>query len=261
MHIETSGDGEPVVLLHGIPGSGAIWEAVTRRLTQRVVVPDLIGFGRSPRAVGIDDLDPVAQVTALEQALAGAGVGRAVFAAHDYGVPVALTLYGRRPDLFAGLVLAAGNAFTDTPIPLPIRAVTWPLVGGIAGRLLFSGPSLALMLRQGSTVALDRERYLGDDAQRRAIAAIFTAALRELERRYAELEAVLTRVDVPTVVIWGDEDPFFPLREGERLAAAIRGARLRVVEGRGHFLPEEAPVALADAIASVASAASAPARA
>ena len=150
LHLETVGRGEtPLVLLHGIPGTGATWLPVAERLAadHQLLIADLVGFGASGRSDDLDQLHAEGQATALELALAAAGVQRAVFVGHDFGGPVALTLLGRRPDLFAGLALVATNAFTDTPIPMPIRAATWPVVGGPAGRLLFSPPALRLMLR------------------------------------------------------------------------------------------------------------------
>ncbi len=258
MHIEVRGTGPDVVLLHGIPGSGAVWDQVAARLERdhRVLIPDLIGFGRSTRTRAIDELWTQAQAAALGEALDAAGAEDLLVAGHDYGVPVALTLWGVRRTQISGLVLAAGNAFTDTPIPLPIRAVTWPLVGGLAKAALFSGPSLAMMLRQGATVALDRTRYLGDGDQQAAIRTIFATALRELRARYAQVEALLPTITVPTLVVWGERDPFFPVAEAERLAAAIPGAELRVFEGCGHFIPEERPEELAAALAACVRAAS-----
>lgn len=251
MHVEVRGAGPDVVLLHGIPRSGAVWDQVAARLERdhRVLIPDLIGFGRSTRTRAIDELWTQAQAEALGEALDAAGAREPVVAGHDYGVPVALTLWGGRRAQIRGLVLAAGNAFTDTPIPLQIRAVTWPLVGALAGAALFSGPSLAMMLRQGATVALDRARYLGDGDQQAAIRTIFASALRELRERYAPIEALLPTITVPTLVVWGERDPFFPVAEAERLTGAIRGAELRVLEGCGHFIPEERPAELAAALA------------
>lgn len=102
-----------------------------------------------------------------------------------------------------------------------------------------------MMLRQGSSRPLDPAIYLGDRRQRRAIATIFAHALRELESRYAAAEAALGELEVPVLVAWGDRDPFFPLSQAERTAAAASAGRLAVYEGAGHFLPGERPGELA----------------
>ena len=261
MRHQISGDGPPIVLLHGIPGSGASWQAVADRLRgdHRVVVPDLIGFGMSPRSRHLEDVGMEGQAAALELALDKAAIAGVVLVGHDFGGPVALSLLRRRPDLVSALALLATNTFTDTPIPLPIRAVRWPLVGRLAARVLFSRPSLALMLRQGSSIPLDGSAAIGDAGQRRAIRTIFAASLRELARRYATVEETLGDVHVPTLVAWGDQDPFFPIAQAERTAAAIPGADLRIYEGCGHFIPEERPSALAAGLRTLAEFATRPA--
>lgn len=232
--------GPQIVLLHGIPGSAADLRAVAEILAadHRVLVPDLVGFGSSPRTGAVEELWADAQAAALEEHLDGP----AVVAGHDFGGPVAISLYRRRPDLFRRLVLLATNGFADTPIPLPVRAVTWPVVGVLAEHALMSGPGLRLMARGMADV--------GDAAQARATRRIFATALRELATRYAPIQATLPTIAVPTTVVWGERDPFFPLAEGKRLADAIPDAQLRVLPGAGHFLPRERPAEVAAAIAA-----------
>jgi pimeloyl-ACP methyl ester carboxylesterase len=104
------------------------------------------------------------------------------------------------------------------------------------------------MLRIGTgrrSPRLDPAVYLGVPGQRRAIGTIFATSLRELGERYARLPDVLARVRCPTLVAWGDCDPFLPLEQARRTAAAVPGARLAVYEGCGHFVPEERPDELA----------------
>ncbi len=248
--------GSVVVLIHGIPGSGQIWGAVAEHLARdhRVVAPDLLGFGASSRPETAEELWADEQATALAGALDASGIERACVVGHDFGGPVALALAAQRPDLLSALGLLATNAFPDTPIPLPIRAVTWPIAGGPAAGTLFSGPFLALMLKQGSSCPLDRQLYLGDSRQRAAIATIFTHALRNLGELYAPLEKSLRRVEAPVFVGWGNKDPFFPLSQAERTAAAAPSSRLAVYEGAGHFLPSERPDEVASDIRLLAAA-------
>ena len=236
-------DGPAVVLIHGIPGSADVWERVAEALApdHRVFVPDLLGFAASSRPRRADELWADRQAAALANTLDAAKVTNACIVGHDFGGPVALTLTRQRPDLFRSCGRLASNTFPDTPIPLPIRAVTWPLVGRVAASALFSGPSLALMLRQGSSTPLQTEIYLGDESQRAAIATIFAHALRNLSELYRPVEQALGELEVPVLVGWGDKDPFFPVEQGERTAAAASRGRLVVYAGAGHFLPSERP--------------------
>ncbi len=107
------------------------------------------------------------------------------------------------------------------------------------------------MLRMGvgrPPVRLDPDVYLGDTDQRRAIRTIFSGALRELGDRYAEVETALATLRQPTIVLWGDCDPFFAVEQAQRAANAIPDATLRIEADAGHFLPAERPTAFIGAV-------------
>ena len=251
-----SGDGPAVLLLHGIPGSAASWEPVATQLpaTLDVIVPDLLGFGASNRPRSLGDLHAPAQATALASLLDGLGIHTATVIGHDFGGPIALTLTTNRPDLVDALGLLATNAFTDTPIPFPLSLATASLIGPLARRVLFSGPSLRMMLRQGvgrGSARPDPSTHLGDRHQKRAIATIFAGRLTRLAELYGPVEAALSSAKVPAFVGWGDRDPFFDLAQGERTAAAM-GVELRVYEGAGHFLQHERPQEVAADVVALA---------
>lgn len=254
VYTEVSGEGPPVLLLHGIPGSRAVWDPSVELLVGagfRTISCDLLGFGQSSRPVSDDGLWIGAQVAAIRQILDHLDVGAVAVAGHDYGAPIAVVLSDCHPERVSHLVLAAGNLFSDTPIPPPLSAVTWPVAGSVVGRTLMSAPGLRLMLAQGVArggVRPDPRVYLGDRSQQRSIRRIFGTALRDLSARYAPVEAALGRLRQPTVVLWGDRDPFFSVEQGRRSAAAIPGAQLRVLGEVGHFLPTESPEAFRDAL-------------
>lgn len=250
------GAGRMVVLLHGIPGSSASWAQVATRLAPRlrVLVPDLIGFGESSRSTDVAELHASGQADALRQALDALSVAKAAFVGHDFGGPVALRLWGQAPERFASLGLLATNAFTDTPIPFPLSATTWPVLGGFARAALFSAPSLRMMLRQGigaPKITVDPAAAVGDAAQCAAIATIFSSSLLRLAELYGPIEQALSTVSVPTFVAWGDRDPFFSVEQGRRTARAIRGAQFHLLERAGHFLPDERPEEVASLVAQL----------
>ena len=256
LSVQEFGTGPAVVLVHGIPGSAATWRPVAERLAidHRVLVPDLLGFGATGGKVRIDQLRADAQAAALADALDLLDITAAVIVGHDFGGPVALHLLRSRPDLVGALGLLATNAFSDTAIPFPLSSVTWPVVGPAASRLLFSRLSLRLLTRrmvETRRVRLDPRAYIGDATQARAIRLIFSDSLANLAERYLPLEAILSGVNVPADVIWGDRDPFFPLAHGTRTAAVV-GVDLRVLSGAGHALAEERPDEVATAIAALA---------
>lgn len=246
------------LLIHGIPGSAAAWDAVAARLADRhsVLAPDLLGFHGRPCPDHADALLAPSQARHLLDVLDDAGVDRVLVAGHDFGGPVAAHLAAAAPERIAGLALFATNAFSDTPIPFPLSLVNGPAVGGFAARLLFSRPSLAMMLRRGvgsPPAPIDVHRSIGDRHQQAAIATIFTQSLRRLDELYRPVEAALAALAVPALVGWGDRDPFFPVAVGRRTAALIPDARFRLYAGAGHFLPEERPAEVAADLLALAS--------
>lgn len=248
------GDGPQVLLVHGIPGSAATWRRVVPRLVSagcQTITADLLGFGGSARPTSLDQLGIAAQAAALREVLSEFADAPVIAAGHDYGVPICVSLAHQWPEAVSGLVVAAGNVFTDTPIPVPLSAVNAPLVGGVLARMIMSRPSLQLMLRIGTGhphVVLDAADYLGDRAQQRAIAAIFSASLRDLRGRFADVEAAAKLLRSPAAVLWGGRDPFFSLDQARRTASVFPRGSLSIEPDAGHFLPEERPDAFVAAV-------------
>lgn len=253
MALHQLGSGRPIVLVHGLMGGRDTWREVGERLVTagyRVVVPELIGFGQSDRVAGIDDLWLDAQARALHAALGARLPDGALFVGHDYGGPTIVELFRRAPHLVRGIVVISCNLTADTPVPFPLSSWSWPLLGNTMRRLVLSRHAMALTMRLAveRPAALPVSLYLGDERQFAAIQTIFTHAIRELSARYGSVHATLPTIDVPTIVVWGDGDPFFSVAEGRRMAALIPDASFVVLPECGHFAPEEQPAAVADVI-------------
>lgn len=253
--VHETGSGPPLVLVHGILGCARTWERVVPRLseTHRVWVPELIGFGASSRSERLEDLWADGQAAALLEGLERLGCGPAAFVGHDFGGPTSVMVYRSAPERVTRLVLCATNLTHDTPLPPPLNTFVWPVVGGLLARLVLSKPSLRASLRRAvgePRVTLPLHDYFGDARQTKAIQRIFAAAIRELEPRYRAVHETLPKIQVPTEVLWGGRDPFFDVAQGRRTAALIPGATFHVLEGCGHFVPEERPEALCERLGS-----------
>lgn len=254
MHLNASGPEDAVttyVLLHGFPGGAEDWRAVADRLAAtgaRVLVPDLLGFGASPRPTAFDDLWADAQAEALAAEMDALDIRAAVVVGHDYGGPVSIALAERRPDLVAALTLIDTNVFGDTPIGLPLSLVLVPVVGWFAERALFSAPFLRTLAGR-LTAAPDTIVHVNDRSESTSIRILFAGVLRDLARLYGPIESAAGLVSVPTLVIWGSDDPLFSVEQGRRTAELL-DARLEVLQGVGHLPPAEAPDRVADLLTS-----------
>ena len=116
IHYEVTGEGTPVVLLHGFPDSGRLWRHQVPALTgagYRVIVPDMRGYGRSARPVEVDAYDILHLVSDVRAVLADAGVPRAHVVGHDWGAAAAWVLASVAPDTVDRLVaLSIGHPAT-----------------------------------------------------------------------------------------------------------------------------------------------------
>jgi pimeloyl-ACP methyl ester carboxylesterase len=245
--------GLPLLLLHGIPGRASVWDKVIDRLPDgyRVIVPDLLGFGASSRPNGALDLHAENQANTLAVALDQLDIASVMVVGHDFGGPVALWLIRLRPGLVTHLGLVATNVMPDTPIPQPLNLLTAPVVGGLVERMMMSPSALRMMANRGvgrPKIAIDGRAYVGDRRQARAIRTIFSTSLRNLRDLYTPTKEALDALTIPVFVAWGENDPFFPVAEGRRIADAVAGSTFTVFNGAGHFLPDERPDRLVELI-------------
>jgi pimeloyl-ACP methyl ester carboxylesterase len=248
-----AGEGEPLLLVHGLGGAAANWLALAPRLlaTRRLLVPELPGHGGSSALPAAPSLNAYADRLGLvleHEGLASAGV-----VGHSLGGAIALRLSIRRPDAVSALVLAgaagissgtrnARYALTITGIVKPGRKLA-PHRRRIARsctlkRLVFG--------RWGASdpAALPKdlaEAFLSGPARHTDTVSAAQALVRDDPR------ADLDRVRCPSLVLWGARDHQLPVEDAFDYARRLR-ARLRVIADCGHLLIGERPDACADAI-------------
>lgn len=251
LSILRAGDGEPLLLLHGIPGSAHAWEAAGALMAgrYRVVIPDLLGFGHSDPPKG--DYYMEAQAAAIKEVLVGLDIESLYLGGHDFGGPVALTLMRLFPELeIKGLVLSSANVFTDTHVPLPLRVAKIPILNTVFFKAMVGNRVGLRMMYLAATKAKSEAAWqrfglqltpTGVDLTRR----IFQRSLADLKANYHAVEDMLPRIAPPTLILWGANDPFFSASVGERVREAIPGSTLKVYERTGHFVPEERPTSVA----------------
>ena len=253
--VRLEGSGPAVLLLHGIPGQAdSLREVASQVAAQgyRTVLPDLLGFGES-RTRGEIHLE--AQADALARTLAELRISRIHIVAHDFGVPVAVTLAARHPEIaIESIVAAATNLFPDTPIPAPLRLAKMPALRWLLWPMLGTVPGARLAFRAASGRP-GVGKYDLSRRSARATFAIFCRSLAGLAEIYAPVERSAAELKAPAAVLWGTKDPFFSVETGRRTAELLQ-AELVLLDGVGHFVPEEAPDAVVGAFARIAQRAS-----
>jgi pimeloyl-ACP methyl ester carboxylesterase len=206
--MQAGADGPPLVLLHGLAGSGGWWRRNVPALSSayRVTVIDLPGFGSShPGARLILDELP-AQLAAL---LGELGIERAHVMGHSMGGLVAGALAADHPERVDRLVLVDAGFLSFDPI--------WRhRVTGLLRTLPWSWTILPLLVRD--LVRSGPTRMAGATAE----------VLRKDWRHK------LPAITAPTLVVWGEHDRVCSPRIGEQIVATVPDARLVTIGGAGH---------------------------
>lgn len=251
----TRGAGVPVVFLHGFPTSSHLWIDVVPLMPpgHRLVVVDLLGFGRSDRPLA-RPVDIGAHAERMVALLDELRVERACIVGHGMGGGIAQTLAVRHARRVSHLCLIDSVAFDHSPTAGGrfIRA-TLPVARFLPARVLLALLRRDLARCYGDPSHAERsiDLYLRPFADPAGRAALVTH-LRALARDgMAGLAANLSSISVPTSLIWGQRDRVTPLSIGRRLQAAIPGATLDVIAEARHFTPEESPRQIARAIAAL----------
>ena len=246
LEVEDHGEGVPLVLLHGFPLSAEIWTPVRPALEQaaRLVTPDLRGFGSSDKPAGDYGMETLADdVVRLADRL---GIEHFVLGGHSMGGYVALRLAAGHPGRLAGLVVVASRAGADSPEGRLRRdAAIERIRRGEAAAFLdefvpnLVGPST----RQRAPRLLAELRALAGEVPDDVLAGCLAGM-----RDRPDSSSVLARLDVPALVIAGQEDSVVPPDEAGAIAAALPRARLAVIPQAGHTPSVERPIPTAEAI-------------
>ena len=249
------GSGAPVVLVHGIPTSPALWRHVVPLLPGlRVLAFEMTGYGDSIPAGTGRDLSVSAQADRLNAWMVHLDLGPATLVGHDLGGGVVHIAAVRRPDLCAGLMITNGIGYDSWPIP-SVKAMRAgaPVLSRLPAAAL--RPALALLLARGhDDAARAREslpvhsRPYADHGGGAAMADQVTA----LDvRDTLAVQDRLPDLGVPARVVWGVADQFQRIAYGERFARDL-GTTVRRIEGGKHFTPEDHPDVVAEEIRSLA---------
>lgn len=234
------GSGVPVAFVHGFPHNRTLWAPQLGALVDRArcIAPDLRGFGESSRN-GPFSMDQFADDVAM--LLRTLGIGRAVVVGLSMGGYVAFALWRRHRALVRALVLADTRAGADTD---EARAKRQALVEVARTRGSGAVADAQVTGMVGKTTREKRPRLIDDVHRMIASAPVegITGALAAMMDR-ADSTPTLATIDVPTLVVVGEEDVLTPVSEAERLHAGIRGSRLEVIAHTGHVSNMERPAA------------------
>lgn len=244
---QVSGQGTPIVLLHGYPLSGALFARNRDALAGRyeVITLDHRGYGKS-QAPGIpDDVATYAQ-DALD-VMTDLGVQQAIIGGHSMGGPIVFEMYRRAPERFRGMILI------DT-IAAPASVIEKGLWNGFADEARQNGisqtyvDSLIKNMLSGDTRVNQPQMvdYLTTVVKAASVDAAIGGAMALANR--PDSRPLLSQISVPTMVYVGVEDTIYPVPIAKMMSQSIPNAKLVTIPGAAHAAVFEAPDRTNDAI-------------
>ena len=235
------GDGPAVVLLHGFPQSSLMWQDLAGLLAGRfrVIAPDLLGSGDSDKPSD-SPLHLAAQSAYVQELLDRLDVDRvaAVGAAFGGGVAQRLAREGRADALV--LLNPVVDGYWPAEATRVLRgAPPEQMVPDVVPAVIRSAFDLGMGHRTRLTDAR-LEEYIRPFRGAEGMAAFFrwVSALDGTGLEDGATE--LGRLEIPVLILWGEEDPFQPVEAAERLNEWIATSSLGLLPGCGHFVLEDA---------------------
>lgn len=232
---DISGDGFPLVMVHGLGGTSNSFQSLIPVLGDyKVIRLDLPGSGRS--ALPGDPLSVEIFVAAIIACLKTLGVARAHFAGHSLGTIICQHLAVEHPGCVASLTLF--GAITEPPdtaraaLHERARRVRNEGMTGVADLVAANTLSTATHAAKPEAAGFVRESLMRQDPE---------AYARTCEALAKAKAADWTRIAAPTLIITGETDPTAPVSMGQMLADRIKGATFSTLDRCGHWATIENP--------------------
>ncbi len=217
IHYEVIGEGEPLVLVHGLAESTRVWNRNLSAFAERyrVYLIDLPGFGAMRnyhQQLHLTELD-----VWLDEWMRAIGLERINLVGHSMGAYVCMALAAMQPERIKHLVLVDSIGL---PFHLPIRCLVYP--------------ALKAIVRTGLSFCW----RIGYDYLRAGPKMVLRAA-----RQVVALDAtsVISSVHVPTLLVWGENDDLIPSSYGRQLHERLPNAHFLLLSGANHFCMYEQP--------------------
>jgi pimeloyl-ACP methyl ester carboxylesterase len=242
-----AGRGPLVLLVHGITSSSRTWREVIPRLwdDHELLAPDLLGHGTSAKPRG--DYSLGAYASGIRDLLLALDLPRATVVGHSLGGGIAMQFAYQFPELVERLVLVDSGGL-GREVSLLLRAATLPGAEVVVPLLASRTSRVAGRLAGGLLSGLGRQRSsadvqglaegfasLRDASARRAFLHTARSVIDTRGQRVDARDRLYLSAELPTLLVWGAEDPIIPLAHGERAHELMPGSRLEVFPDAGHF--------------------------
>jgi pimeloyl-ACP methyl ester carboxylesterase len=224
------GGGTPLVLVHGLGARGEDWAAMMPALAAKgfhVYVPDLLGYGRSPKP-DVDYSISLEEQT-VAQFMQTMHVPRADVGGWSMGGWIAMKLALDHPEMVDRLVIydSAGTYFPATFGP---ELFTPTDVAGVKKLMAILSPKPRPMPNFAAEAVV---RKLQGNAW------VVNRSTASMIRGRDLLDFRLYKISQPMLIVWGAQDELIPLSVGEAIHSGVSQSVLDIIAGCGHLAPAE----------------------
>ena len=253
-----TGDGPPIVFVHGLLVDGRLWDGVLPHLNgRRLIVPDWpLGSHRTAMTNGTD-LTPPGLARIVAAAIAALDLDDVTLVGNDTGGAIAQLVVTQHPQRISRLVLTNCDAYENF-LPLmfrPLQAAA-RVPGSVRALLAAMRATWVrnLPMAYGWLAAEHIDPALTADwlapaRENRGVRRDVTAVLRGISKRYTiEAARQLKAFEGRTLLAWGRDDRFFKPRYAERLVTEFTDARIEWIDDARTFVPLDQPERLSELI-------------
>lgn len=243
LNVAVMGTGRPLLLVHGFPLDHSMWVGQIAALSGdcRVIAPDLRGFGQSGATPASGDTTTMRQYADdLAGLLDALRIDEpVVFCGLSMGGYIAWQFFAHHRQRLAGLIVCDSRAVADNEKAAAGRFET-------AAKVEQTGPRVvadAMLPKLFPASAIERKAPFVEATTEVMLSsprAGVAAALRGMAER-PDFTAELSKIDVPTLIICGEEDAIAPVAEMKSIAEAIPTAKFVAIQNAGHMAPLEKP--------------------
>ena len=252
---EERGEGPPALFVHGVFRNGYLWRHVIERVSdlRRCIAIDLMAHGATETSAD-QDVAFTAQAEMLEAFCDSLELDKVDVVANDSGAGIAQIFAAHHPERIRTLTLTNSDTHDNWPPPAFQPTVELARRGelGVRGRKMLADIDFA---RTMFSRAYENPQNVSEETNRIYLEPIYgtDAAVRNLERFVAAqdcrhtvaIEPLLRRLGTSTLVVWGTDDIFFPVKWAYWLRDTIPGCKKVIeIEGARLLFPEERPDAL-----------------
>ncbi len=239
LNYEISGNGTPLVLIHGHPFDHTMWRMQVPAFSEKysVITPDLRGYGKSSVVVETKFEDYASDVIQLLDFLK---VDKFHIMGLSLGGQIIMEIFRQAPNRVLSMVLADTFASPDTP---EVKQGRYDVADRLEkeGMHNYAEEVIYKMIKPAHVTSMPAVAAFVINMMKASSPVGAAAALRARAGRINYLKEVFPQIKIPTLVIVGQDDEFTPVKMAEEMKANLIDGQLSIIEDAGHMTNMEQP--------------------